>query len=553
MSEIVTVSQIQQKDRRTLYYVATGLATFSSSRSKAGLKRLSAAGLVDSWKKPQEAKLTPIGEKIATDAGWHLRGDGAQIELFDTRTGAAVDTEPEPIAQVEPNADAGPEAWRPIHGYEDSYDVSDMGRVRTWIKKGRSSGRSSEPRIMLQMLNEKRGGYYYVGLSRRGAKVSTRQVHRLVLETFVGPAPDGHQCRHLNGVSTDNRLCNLAWGSSFENSVDCIAHGTATIGEKNAMAKLSQAEAEAIRDRLHKGETGTDLSRETGLSQATISRIKNDLRYKGAGPLLKYAGGKGRLLKDIVPLLPPSHGRYFEPFAGGAALFFRLRPVGAYLADVNTHLVAIYTAVRDNAEDVIDALREHKNERDYYDRIRADFNDGYGDGVWRAAALMYMNRAGFNGVCRFNSDGKYNVPFGDGAPKVLCDTDKIRACSAMLQGTDVEQADFRAVEAIANPGDLVFLDSPYLPENAASFVKYTKDGFSAQDHADVAALFRRLVARGVHVLASNSDTPKVRELYSGFEMRALTRANSINSKASARGGKTELLILGGTWTPRGAS
>lgn len=270
-------------------------------------------------------------------------------------------------------------------------------------------------------------------------------------------------------------------------------------------------------------------------------------------PLIKWPGGKGKLLKGIVPLLPPTFGRYLEPFAGGAALFFRLRPTGAYLADANQHLVRIYRAVRDHADDVIVALKEHKNDRAYYDGVRADFNSGYGDDIWRAAALMYMNRAGFNGLCRFNNDGMYNVPFGDGAPKTLCDADNIRACSALLQETTVELADFRNVEGVAQAGDLVFLDSPYLPENASSFVKYTKDGFSAQDHEDVAAIFRRLAARGVHVLASNSDTPKARELYAGFEIRTLTRANSVNSKASARGGKAEILVLGGTWTPKEAT
>jgi DNA adenine methylase len=270
-------------------------------------------------------------------------------------------------------------------------------------------------------------------------------------------------------------------------------------------------------------------------------------------PLISWAGGKGKLLKGILPVLPATFGRYFEPFAGGAALFFRLRPKGAYLADANPHLVRIYRAVRDRVDDVIFALREHKNDRDYYDSVKADFNAGYGDDIWRAAALMYMNKAGFNGVCRFNNSGEYNVPFGDGEPKTLCDVDNIRACSALLQESTVEQADFRVVESLAKPGDLVFLDSPYLPEKAGSFVKYTKDGFSAQDHEDVAALFRRLAARGVHVLASNSETPKARELYAGFEIRTLTRANSVNSKASARGGKAEILVLGGTWTPRGAS
>lgn len=270
-------------------------------------------------------------------------------------------------------------------------------------------------------------------------------------------------------------------------------------------------------------------------------------------PLIRWAGGKGKLLKSIMPLLPPTFGRYLEPFAGGLALFFRLRPRGAYISDANPHLVRIYRAVRDHADDVIVALQEHKNDRTYYEGVRKDFNAGYGDDVWRAAALIYMNRAGFNGVCRFNGDGGYNVPFGDGAPKTLCDVDNIRACSALLQESTVELADFRKVESVAQPGDFVYLDEPYIPEKKSSFVKYTKDGFSEQDHEDVASLFRRLAARGIHVLASNSDTPRARELYAGFEIRTLLRANSVNSKASGRGGKTEILVLGGTWTPRGES
>lgn len=268
---------------------------------------------------------------------------------------------------------------------------------------------------------------------------------------------------------------------------------------------------------------------------------------------LKWVGSKGKLLGDIVPALPATFGRLLVPFVGGGALPFRLGARGAYLSDANPHLVNVYLVIRDRVEDLILALQDHKNERDYYEALKGSFNDGYGDEVWRAGAFIYMNKVGFNGLCRYNQSGKFNVPFGDMPNAKICDAENLRACSVVLQGAVIEVADFRAVEALAKPGDLCYLDCPYIPESkTAAFTGYWGK-WTDQDHEDVPSLFRRLAARGVHVLASNSETPRARELYAGFEIRTLTRANSVNSKASARGGKPEILVLGGTWTPRGAS
>jgi DNA adenine methylase len=267
----------------------------------------------------------------------------------------------------------------------------------------------------------------------------------------------------------------------------------------------------------------------------------------------RWVGGKGKLLPDILAAMPSTFGRLLVPFVGGGALPFAMAGRVAYMSDANTHLVNAYVMVRDRVEDLILALQDHKNDRDYYDAAVESFNDGYGDDVWRAAAFIYMNKVGFNGLCRYNQRGGYNVPFGDNPKAKICDADNLRACSAALRGVEIVAEDFRAVEERAKPGDAVYLDPPYIEESkTASFTGYWGK-WTAQDHEDVAALFRRLAARGVHVLASNSDTPRARELYAGLEVRQFTRANSVNSKASARGGKTEILVLGGTWTPRGAS
>jgi len=267
----------------------------------------------------------------------------------------------------------------------------------------------------------------------------------------------------------------------------------------------------------------------------------------------RWVGGKGALLPDIMAAMPEKFGRLLVPFVGGGALVFAMPGRVAYISDANTHLMNAYVAIRDRVEDLILALQDHKNDRDYYDAVVESFNDGYGDDVWRAGAFIYMNKVCFNGLCRYSRRTGFNVPFGDNPSATICDADNLRACSAALQKIEIAAEDFRAVEERTQPGDLVYLDPPYVPESKTSAFTGYWGKWGDEEHEAVAAIFRRLAARGVHVLASNSDTPKARELYSGFEIRTLTRANSVNSKASARGGKAEILVLGGTWTPRGAS
>lgn len=171
------------------------------------------------------------------------------------------------------------EMWLPVLGYEGAYEVSNIGRVRSWKAPGRSSARATEPRLLVQTPNRKRGGYMHVGLCKAGDRVSIRPVHAIVLETFAGPRPAGAVCRHLNGRPADNRLCNLKWGTQAENMADAVAHGTATIGPRNAMASLSPDQVLDIR-RLLRGGAGTvAVARRFCVSNATISRIKHGCRY----------------------------------------------------------------------------------------------------------------------------------------------------------------------------------------------------------------------------------------------------------------------------------
>jgi hypothetical protein len=118
------------------------------------------------------------------------------------------------------------EEWRPIAGYEGIYDVSNTGSVRSWTKAKRGG--------LLAPAHDS-DGYLVLGLSRSG-RAKRHKVHRLVLEAFVGPKPAGLICRHLNGIKTDNRLTNLAYGTYSENLLDAVAHGTHAVARRTACA-----------------------------------------------------------------------------------------------------------------------------------------------------------------------------------------------------------------------------------------------------------------------------------------------------------------------------
>ena len=262
-------------------------------------------------------------------------------------------------------------------------------------------------------------------------------------------------------------------------------------------------------------------------------------------PFLKWVGGKGQLLGQLWPHLPATFGRYHEPFLGGGAMFFALRPQRAMLSDVNRELVDCYTAVRDQVEDVIKALRHHRYEREHYYEVRAQ-NVANMSADLRAARTIFLNRTGFNGLYRVNRSGQFNVPFGRYTNPMICDENNLRLCSHVLQGAELRVQDFTLAAESMRPGDLAYFDPPYVPVSAtANFTGYSADGFTNSDQARLARLFGKLVQqRGVHALLSNADVPALRSLYSSFSATTLQAARAINCNTERRGKVSEVLVLG---------
>lgn len=268
-------------------------------------------------------------------------------------------------------------------------------------------------------------------------------------------------------------------------------------------------------------------------------------------PFLKWAGGKRQLLDELLRHVPASYGQYFEPFLGGGALYFELKPPIATVSDTNLFLTAAYKAVRDDVDGVIRFLKYHeaRHSKAHYYAARASFinpTDGrpVGSLTSCAARLIYMNRTCFNGLWRVNKKNEFNVPMGKYENPTICDAPNLRACARALKQTKIFHYDFEEAVAEAEKGDFAYFDPPYAPVSATSnFVGYSKDGFSQADQSRLAAVARRLKARGVKVLLSNSDTQVIRDLYKrGFELRRVEARRAINSKATKRGNVGELLI-----------
>lgn len=267
-------------------------------------------------------------------------------------------------------------------------------------------------------------------------------------------------------------------------------------------------------------------------------------------PFVKWAGGKRQLLDRLDEHLPAHYNRYFEPFVGGGALFLHLQPANAVINDINSQLLNVYQQLRDNADNVIEALKafdEVNCDKEHYLDMRAQYNNKITNNELDAecAALMiWINKHCFNGLYRVNSKGLFNVPYNNKVNGPSMDEQNLRDIARLLNENNIEirEGDFETACEDIQPGDFVYFDSPYVPvSSTASFTDYTKDGFTYDDHVRLAKLYRRLSGMGVYTMLSNHDVDLVHRLYAGFNIIPTSVKRSINSNASKRTGK-EVII-----------
>jgi DNA adenine methylase len=269
-------------------------------------------------------------------------------------------------------------------------------------------------------------------------------------------------------------------------------------------------------------------------------------------PFLKWAGGKTRLLNKLEAHFPKTFGTYYEPFLGGGAVFFYLverHPrFNAVLSDINEELITAYRVVKEDVEELIKHLKEHKKKyksdpKKYYYFVRDTFEPS--NDVEQTARLIFLNKTCFNGLYRVNKKGKFNVPLGRYKNPKICDKENLLAVNKVLQWSNAKLlvGDFQETTNDAKKGDFVYFDPPYKPvSSTANFTSYTSSGFSIKEQERLGSWFKKLDERGCKIVLSNSDTEKIWNIYDGFEIERIPTLRAINCKGNSRAGHTELII-----------
>jgi DNA adenine methylase len=263
---------------------------------------------------------------------------------------------------------------------------------------------------------------------------------------------------------------------------------------------------------------------------------------------LKWAGGKSQLVPTILALMPekPS-GRFIEPFVGSGVVALNVPQEHIIIADVNPGLMALWSELKKDGPDFIDFAEKYFapgfNNQDMFYEMRDKFNTTWHVDV-KAAAFLYLNRHCFNGLCRFNAKGKFNVPYGKYA-KPYFPRAEMEAAHKRLANSTVLQNDFREVMAMAKAGDVVYCDPPYIPlSDTSNFTAYSAGGFGHDEQVALMRCAKDASKRGATVIVSNNDVPVARELYSqATEIQSVQVRKAISCKSDGRKKSGEIIAV----------
>lgn len=292
---------------------------------------------------------------------------------------------------------------------------------------------------------------------------------------------------------------------------------------------------------------------------------------KTVKPFLKWAGGKGQLLKEIEKYYPFENEnitKYAEPFVGGGAVLFDLLSKydlkEIYISDINAELINTYRIIRDDIDALARMLSVMQTEfvpmdtesrKAYYMQKREHFNDLKVNGdeninIEKAALMIFLNKTCFNGLYRVNKKGLFNVPMGAYKNPLICDEKNLRAVSEKLQNVKIVCGDYKESDDFIDENTFVYFDPPYRPiTDTASFTAYTENLFNDEEQIELAHFVDDMHRKGAKIVISNSDPKNSNteddffdNIYSAHKIKRVEATRMINCNSEARGKIKELLI-----------
>jgi len=276
-----------------------------------------------------------------------------------------------------------------------------------------------------------------------------------------------------------------------------------------------------------------------------VTQVKSLVSMRSA---LKWAGGKKKVINDIASLLPTKgKKRLVEPFVGGGSVFLNLEFDEYLLVDMNKDLISLFNFIKSQPTQFIsDAAKffnSDNNQLEQYYEFRRQFNQST-DAYERSLLFLYLNRHGYNGLCRYNKSGGYNVPFGRYKHPYFPEKE-LEYFSEKAQKATFIQGDFETAFSQLNADDVVYCDPPYSPINRTSnFTAYAGNSFTDEDQQRLVRCAEVAKSKGVPTLISNHYVDFTRELYKGSTKHKLFQVQrSISQKGKGRIKVKEILAL----------
>ena len=262
-------------------------------------------------------------------------------------------------------------------------------------------------------------------------------------------------------------------------------------------------------------------------------------------PFLKWAGNKYKLMSRISAVLPDGR-RLVEPFVGSGAVFLNTEFPAYRLADANPDLINLYRMLQREGQSFIDDCRRYftpaYNAPEAYYALRARFNETT-DIRLRALLFVYFNRHGYNGLCRYNAGGKFNVPFGRYARPYFPEREMLEFHRKSARAEFIH-ASFETIMRSVIYGDVVYCDPPYVPlSGTAHFTAYSPAKFGLDEQRALAREAERLSAHGIPVVISNHHTEFTQRVYRAADVTTFDVRRNISCDSANRNKVTELLAV----------